>query len=273
MKKIVVTGSSGFIGRHVIDFLHKRNYEIFPLKLHLNDSQRNATQIKSIRAEYLLHFAWETTPGIYWHASTNLQWLKCSLDFIENFAIAGGERVVVAGSCAEKFPHTLYGASKEALRLTAAALLNKYRVSMAWGRVFFPYGPYEKSERLIPSLIQTLLSKEKFNCTSENHIRDFIFVEDAAEAFVLLLESDIEGIVDIGSGQGYKIGDVVQLIAQKIKALDRVSYLSSPLTDDHSSALIADPARLVYEAGFKPKYSLVKGIEKTVKWWKHEIHH
>lgn len=178
MKKILVTGSSGFIGRYTLDLLQQAGYLICPLRLNLANPATIEQRVRDFQAETLLHLAWETTPGQYWHCPTNLEWLKASLSLVEAFAKHGGKRVVIAGSCAEKHPTTTYGACKEALRLSAEAFLKRAQVSFAWGRIFFPYGPYEKQARMIPSAIRALLSQQPFRCSSQDHVRDFLFIED-----------------------------------------------------------------------------------------------
>ena len=66
--------------------------------------------------------------------------------------------------------------------------------------IFFLYGPHEPPGRLIPSVIQALLKGEFARCSHGRQIRDFLYVEDVAEAFVALLDSDITGPVNIASG-------------------------------------------------------------------------
>lgn len=270
MKRVAVTGSSGFIGKYALPYLSKLGYKIYPLRLNLSRPEMHRVQLNEIRPDALLHFAWEATPQLFWHASSNLNWLTCSLDLIENFILCGGKRVVIAGTCAENFPSTLYGACKESLRLSATAFLRKQNVSFAWGRIFFPYGPYEKEGRLIPSLIKTLLSRGTFTCSSQNHVRDFLHVEDVAEAFVSILDSNTEGTLDIGSGMGICVGDIVQLIAHKMNASHSIKLASAPDTSDNPATLVADAHRLIYEVGFTPRYTLEQGIDTTIAWWKNK---
>lgn len=272
MKKVVVTGASGFIGRHTLSSLAKRGYEVYPLKLNLAEPNTHLAQLKKIRPQALLHLAWETTPGVYWHTPSNIDWLKSSLDLLEVFSLSGGKRVVIAGSCAEISPKTLYGACKESLRLTGEAFLSKQGVSFSWGRIFSPYGPHEKGQRLFPSLINSLIAKTPFKCSSQEHCRDFLFVEDVAEAFVSLLDSSVEGTVDIGSGESVRIGDLVTHIADKLKGLSLIQFSSSPSSEDNPSTLIAHKARLFEEVGFKPKYTLHEGVDKTIEWYRNEIY-
>lgn len=271
LKKIVITGSSGFIGRHVLASL-VREFEIYPMRLDLKDHAPVAAQLKKIEPDALLHFSWETTPGVFWHAPSNLDWLKASIALLESFVLSGGKRVVIAGSCAERASDTLYGACKERLRTTAAAFLNSQNVSFGWGRIFSPYGPYEHPKRLIPSLIKTLMDHAPFECTSQNHFRDFLYVEDVADAFVALLTSRVEGTVDIGSGDAVRIGDLVDMVATQFGAATTMRYGATTSTADNPSSLIANPTRLSQEVGFHPKYTLQEGLKKTVAWWQYDPH-
>lgn len=273
MKKVIITGSSGFIGKHTLPFLTERGYEVYPLRLDLIDQRSSLEQIKKIKPDSLLHLAWETTPNFFWHAPSNLDWLKSSLDLIENFAICGGKRVVIAGSCAEyTTSKTIYGACKESLRITSTAFLKKQEVSFAWGHIFSPYGPYEKEQRLIPTLIKSHFLNTPFTCLSQNHVRDFMFIEDVAEAFVTLLESSVEGRVDIGSGEGIRLGELVKKIASKMGNSTSLKLSSAPASPDNPAELVANTQRLIHEVGFTPKHSFETGIDKTIQWWESQIH-
>ena len=273
MKRIAITGSTGFIGRFVAPILKEKGYAVYPLRIALSNPEAILATLKTIRPDTLLHLAWETTPGVYWHAPSNLDWLKSSLDLIEAFALNGGKRAVIAGSCAEITPSTLYGASKESLRLCCENFLSRQNVSFAWGRIFTPYGPHEKGERLVPSLIQKLLDEQTFHCSAQEHVRDFLFVEDVAAAFAALVDSTVLGTVDIGSGEGIRIGDLALHIARHLDAEGRLTCGSAPESPDNPSTLIANTKKLTHEVGFQPKYSLQEGIQKTITWWKNEIYH
>jgi nucleoside-diphosphate-sugar epimerase len=66
---------------------------------------------------------------------------------------------------------------------------------------FFLYGPYENRTRLVPSIINSLLQEKTAPCSSGIQIRDYLFVEDVADAFVRLLNSSVNGPVNIASGK------------------------------------------------------------------------
>ena len=160
-------------------------------------------------------------PGQYWISSENLRWVQASLDLVRAFGEHGGQRAVLAGTCAEYnwdygyctesitplAPRTLYGACKHGLHSIAAAYAAQINLSLAWGRIFFPYGSYEHPARLPPGYSR-LLNGQPAACTPGEQIRDFLHVEDVAAAFVAILESDISGAIDVASGEPVAVKDL-----------------------------------------------------------------
>jgi nucleoside-diphosphate-sugar epimerase len=138
-------------------------------------------------------------------------------------------------------------------------------MSSAWGRVFFLYGPDEYPGRLVPSVINALLKGESALCTHGEQVRDFMYVEDVAAAFVALLGSEVKGVVNIASGTSAPLKDLVHTIADQIGRRDLVELGALPANIDDPAALIADISRLRDEVGFKPRYSLNEGIAITVE--------
>src|SRR5262249_35683519 len=161
-----------------------------------------------------------------WCAPQNLDWVSASLHLARQFAEAGGRRLVVAGTCAEYawgpsclvegesacIPATLYGASKDALRRLLHMFGEVEQISVCWGRVFFPYGPGEKTGRLVRDAIASLLAGERFETSHGRQCRDFMHVEDVASAFALLADSDVRGAVNIGSGAATPVRAILEQI-------------------------------------------------------------
>src|SRR5262249_11285022 len=140
----------------------------------LLNPQDIATLLLSIRPTHLLHLAWYAEPGKYWTSEKNLEWICASLNLLIEVVRHGGQRVVMAGPCAEYdwpsghcaeavaplTPTTLYGSSKHALQVLLAAVARQAGLSSAWGRIFFLFGPYEHPSRLVASVARSLLQGE-----------------------------------------------------------------------------------------------------------------
>jgi nucleoside-diphosphate-sugar epimerase len=140
-------------------------------------------------------------------------------------------------------------------------------VQTAWGRVFFPYGPAEPPTRLVPSAIRALLHGEPAPCSEGRQVRDFIYVEDVARAFVLLLASSVTGPVNIASGVDVAIGDVVTAIGRLIGRPELLQIGALPMRDFEPREITADISILA-SLGFMPAYTLEQGLQRAIDWWK-----
>src|SRR5882672_6035426 len=222
MKRVLLTGANGFVGRHCLPPLLAQGYEVHAVasrkhappatlpgvhwyRVDLLDRDQISALLAEVRPTHLLHCAWYAVPGKYWTATENFRWVEAGQHLLQAFAEQGGQRVVGVGSCAEydwsdghcsEFvtplkPATLYGSCKHAFQILLAAYSRQTKLSAAWGRLFFLYGPHEPPERLVASAIRSILLEEPALCSHGQQIRDFLYVEDAANALVALLSSDI----------------------------------------------------------------------------------
>ena len=283
MKRVLVTGATGFIGKHAMPLLAASGYEVhtasFP-EVDLLDAVSRRAAIGRARPTHLLHLAWHVPPGKYWTSLDNVRWLQASMDLLVEFAELGGERVVTAGTCAEYSwspggvcreqetplePASLYGASKDALRRMQESLSKQFGFSSCWGRVFFPYGPGEPGGRLVPSVIDSLLRGEPARCSHGRQVRDFLHVTDVARAFALLLDSDCTGAVNIGSGEGVSIAEVVLTLGDLMGRPDLIRLGELPAREGEPDELVAHTARLK-SLGFEPRFDLRSGLADTVAW-------
>ncbi len=95
-------------------------------------------------------------------------------------------------------------------------------MSRAWGHIFYLYGPREHPSRLVPSVISALSEGTTFVCQHPHDVRDFLHVEDVASAFVALLGSEVEGDVNIASGEPTTVGELVATVAEVMGRPDLV---------------------------------------------------
>jgi nucleoside-diphosphate-sugar epimerase len=298
MKRIILTGANGFIGRQAIKPLLERGYEVHAIsnvqppadlksagvlwhKANLLHDADIADLTNSIRATHLLHFAWYVEHGKFWNAPENKEWTAASLKLLDCFIENGGERVVMSGTCVEYDltgtailsesetdlqPSNLYGECKVELQRQLAVR----EISHAWGRLFFLYGEFESPRRLVPSVISSLLRNDAAECSHGRQVRDFIYVKDAAEAFVALLDSDVEGAVNIASGEPVTIKDLVLTIADHLGKRENVRFGPVASPTDEPPIIVANVKRLTNEVEWKPSYNLNQGIEKTIEWWRNQ---
>ena len=298
MKRVLLTGAGGYIGRHMLDDLVARGYEVHAVSrveidssadviwhtTDLLDTAATLSLVADVRATHLMHLAWVTEPGVYWQSPQNNEWLKASQKLLESFVEHGGTRAVLAGTCAEydwtdghcvedETPlraKSLYAQSKLAFRDMAYALQETSDLSVAWARVFFSFGPYERAERLVPAVISALLAGDRAKCSDGSLVRDFMYVPDVAGAMVAVLDTSFRGDINIASGAPLSLEDIVTRIANKLDAADRVDFGHYPRRPDDPQKITADISRLSDAIGWTPEYDLDSAIDKTIAWWRNQ---
>lgn len=299
MNTVLVTGASGFIGRHALRALCERGFTVHAVGRQHSRRQDavcewhtcdllSATEVTSvvraIEPSHLLHLAWETTPGQYWTSAMNYRWVQASLELFRAFQEVGGQRLVAAGSCAEydwrygfcseattpTDPSSLYGTAKDALRRLLLSWSQQEDVSSAWGRVFFLYGPYEHPDRFVPSAIRSFLRGETFTCMTGDHVRDYLYVQDVADAFVSLVSSDVTGVVNIASGRPRYVAEIAREIARQMHTESLLDVKTASATSGDAPLLVGDARRLLRDVGWTPIHDVSDGLSQTVQWWKEQ---
>lgn len=294
-KRVLVTGAGGFIGKHCLPILISSGFDVHSAdvvpveqyhgltchQVDLLDEKQCDELLALVRPTHLLHFAWYAKPGVYWASQENLRWVEGSLRLLRAFHQNSGQRVVMAGTCAEYdwrygfcseyvtplSPSTLYGVCKNALQHVLNTFSRVSGLSSAWGRIFFLYGPYEHPSRLVSSVALNLLNNKTAPCSHGGQIRDFLYVEDVASAFVSLLLSDVKGPVNIASGRPVTLRELVLAVADCLGARERVEFGALPTPDNDPSLIVGDNRRLTDEVGWRPTHDLEDGILKTVRFW------
>jgi nucleoside-diphosphate-sugar epimerase len=301
VKRIIVTGATGFIGRYALPALAARGFDIHALSrrggaqtqgqqtthhaVDLLDPVATKALVATIKPSHLLHLAWDVEPGKFWNSQNNLSWVAASLTLFRAFHEAGGRRAVFAGTCAEYDwsyevlseagtplrPRTLYGRAKNALRDLIEAAAAPAGVSTAWGRIFFLYGPGEPSARLVSDAFRALLDGQRLDTTHGRQQRDFMHVADVGAAFAALVDSEVAGAVNIASGRCLPVREVIEIIGRLTGRPDLPVFGARPSNPDEPARMAAEVARLTREVQFEPRYSLEAGLADSLEWWKKKL--
>jgi len=286
-RRVLVTGAGGFIGRHVLEPLRARGFEVVaPRRAEIDllapDGPRRA--IERARPTHLLHLAWYAGHGRFWTSEENVRWVEASLALLRAFAAAGGRRAVVAGTCAEYDwtageellhearsplrPATLYGAAKHALHTVAAAWGEQNGVALAWGRIFFLHGPGEAPGRLVASVARALAAGEPAQTASGTQVLDVLHVSDVAAAFAALVDADVTGPVNVASGEGRSVRTIVEALGAAAGRPDLLRIGARPDRPGDPPRLLGDATRLREEVGWQPALGFEEGLAATLRWWR-----
>jgi len=284
--RVLLTGANGFIGAHVLAALLRRGLSVavcgrtpppphvHPVDFHccnLLNSAEIAPLCEKVQASHLLHLAWGIAePESYWTSPGNLPWFEASQVLFHHFSKAGGARIVGIGTGVEyapvqtprnemltpTLPDTVYGMAKlaccNALQLQAKVLSS----SWAWARIFYLVGPRENPRRILPAACRFLKGQGDFSCWTPDARFDYLDVRDCADALVRLLLSDVAGPINIASGQGRLMRDILDELAHIAGRPGIFTYdrsLSAPV-------VVADAARLHGELGFSPRYGFTQSL-------------
>lgn len=277
MKKILITGASGFLGLPITNELAScGEYEVYALttgrreiilpagvivkKGNLLDRKQSKKIIEEIHPDILLHMAWELDEPRYFESTNNLVWLEESLYILRMFTEAGGKYFAFAGSSAEyerfcgfseserAFDVSLYGKCKRTFNQIASELCSKTGVNYVNLRFFPTLGKGMRSNvAAVAEAVVAFAKNEPFVCKSPYNIWDFINVSDASKAAYRTIVKQYAGTVNIGSGIPYVMGDVFKSIAQKMDC----EYLLSLNTENLSKEiLVANTNILTNEIGY-----------------------
>ena len=138
----------------------------------------------------------------------------------------------------------------------------------AWARLFFPYGPGEPTERLIPSVIRGLLKGESVECTHGDQVRDLVFVDDVADALVKMLASTASGAFNVGTGRALSLREVVAIICAKLGRAELVRFGARSAPPGDPERVVADMTRMKKEIGWQPSWSIEAGLDRAIAAWR-----
>ena len=285
MKKILITGSTGFIGSSLMKLFLLKKYDVFALtrknnksskikyiKADIFDHKKINNMLKKIKPDYLIHLAWEANPKKYQNSNNNFKWLHGSLNLYQNFCKYGGSRALITGSCAEydfnkyflnenflkKKNYTRYSLCKETFLHHASKISKNFNTKFVWARLFWIYGENQKKGRLIPDLINAAKNKKKIFIKNPSFFINLLNVHDVSVALFKTFESTTTGIINIADKKNIKVIDVANqcnkiFINANINYNNQIKKYSKPFSAEIKKLNLLK---------FKKFYTLDEGLKK-----------
>ncbi|HET7678637.1 MAG TPA: NAD(P)-dependent oxidoreductase [Xanthobacteraceae bacterium] len=295
--RVLVTGASGFIGRHTLPALTQLGCEVVASARRPGPPAPGVEWIaadllapgetkrlgREARADALLHLAWTVEHDKFWTDPANLDWVGASLRLVRAAVEAGTRRVCITGTCFEyDWPsegdcvervtalraHTLYDACKASCRQVLEAYAAQTGLSFAWARLFHLYGPHENAGRLVSSIARALVAGTPARTSRGLTIRDFMDIRDVGAALARLVASDVHGPVNIATGKGTPIADIAAILGRLAARPDLTQIGALPDRPDDPPRIVADVTRLRREVGVEAPRSLEQGLSEALDFWR-----
>jgi len=244
MKKILVTGATGFIGNYVITDLLKTNHKVIASSVDSNKARKkdwfdkvqyipfDFSQFNPSKNYYeffqspdlMIHLAWEGLPNYTsdFHLSVNLPRHEALLT---NLIRNGLKDLTITGTCLEygfqegkldesmdTKPSNPYAIAKDRLRAKLESLQNENQFTLKWVRLFYMYGKGQNPNSLLSQLDASMeRGDDSFNMSGGEQLRDYLPVEKVAEYIVRIAnQNEVTGVINCSSGVPVKVKTFVE---------------------------------------------------------------
>tara|TARA_B100000700_G_C14980670_1_gene826220 strand:+ start:257 stop:1153 length:897 start_codon:yes stop_codon:yes gene_type:complete len=292
--KILITGASGFIGLSVVKSLLKEGYKVMALSrktpeknssIDINWIEADLSKIETYREKIItfapdivIYLAWQDIPDFSFETSQKN--LNHAINFFSIILAMGCcKKILVSGSdkelnlpkgvCFESDkgdPNNGFSWSKHAIRSWLEINCNRNSISLGWLRIFFCYGPRQRSSSLLPSLLKHLPLDRLPDINNPRNANDYVYVEDVADAFLKAISKNFpSGIFNIGSGSSTTVLKMCKLAEQIVRGSEDLSNKLQKESKNTESAINfwADFSRSKKYLGWEPTTNLTDGINKT----------
>lgn len=301
-QKILVTGGAGFIGSNTVRLLCDLGMEVTVfdnlsfgyedlvdkrakfIKGDLLDKKAISQALKGI--DKVFHFAAISIIKLSIddpeHCfKTNIDGLinllegmrKNNVRYLVNSSSAsvyGNPKVIPATEDSEKEPLQPYGASKLAAEAILSSYFHSYGINSTSLRYFNAYGPHDEQQpttRAVPAWIKAVLNHQPIPLYWKgNQLRDYVYVQDIAQAHIAVMDLQGFNYYNIGSGNGVLMKDLLEKIFTKVgyrtEIIDKGKRLGDP------KVLVADISKIRKAVGWKPSFNLDKGLDLTINYFR-----
>lgn len=298
MKKVLITGANGFVGCHLGRCLLSQGHEVIGLDC-VNPGPRNDDYKKHIiwvindllKWESLTEIFASHRPDVIIHAAAfgvqvgENAWEKnfktnvlASLNVVEAAAQANIPRVIHLGTSQEYGsregalaedspldPQTPYGATKAAAFYLCRERAKELKLNWVEVRPFLSFGPGERRDKLLPSLIIPLLKGNVPTMTGGEQIRDIVYIKDLIQGITKATETDLPSgiVINLGSGRGHKLREIALQILEFFPG-GEIDIGGRPYRDSEVWCQVADISLARTKLNWTPNTSLADAIRETI---------
>ena len=288
LKKILITGHSGFIGQHLTKSL-KEKYQLIGLSRKFLDVdiiniQKDITKIviEDIPDDIdcIIHLA--GLNDVYYCQENPSKCFEINIDgtqkileiarqkklkviFVSSSHVYGIPKKLPISEIDELKPVSTYAYSKLNGEILCESYSKNYDLDISVARIFSVYGPASPSHHVITKIINHLLNKKKLQLGNLFPKRDFIYIQDVVSAIEILIEKTKGfNIYNIGTGSSNSINDIVTILAKITGKKAQIETDILKIRQVEIKEICSNPSKIM-NLGWNPKYDLHEGLELTVK--------
>lgn len=302
MKHVVITGATGIVGISLVKCMLEYEVAITVILRPHSNRERNLPVSDKVRKVYcelsqlhklskenigscdvFYHLAWEGAAYARDDVRTQLANVNYTLDAIRLAKELGGKFVGV-GSQAEygqysgtvqpeavPKPTCAYGIAKMTAQKLGEIYAKQIGIPFIWTRIFSIYGPHDLDKTLIMSCIKALEEQKTIDLTKCEQIWDFLYSDDAAEAYYRIGIAGRDGtIYNICSGITKKLDEFINQLDEKYRELfdtqGKIIFGTREYSENQVMFLGGDITSLNKDTGFTPRISFEEGVKRTILW-------
>lgn len=254
MKKVLVTGAGGYIGRHVVASLLNMNVEVLAVDIFTEGIDKRAKIITNDIfsgdpdifmnlgcPDVCLHMAWKD--GFVHNSNAHMENLSRHYVYIKNMIDGGLNHIAIMGTMHEVGyyegainedtpcnPTSMYGIAKDSLRRAITLLLKDKNVIFQWLRAYYIYGDDKRNNSIFAKLLRAAEEgKKTFPFTNGKNKYDFIHVDELARLLSLcVVQDEVKGIINCCTGQPISLADKVESFIKEHKLSISLEYGAFP---------------------------------------------
>jgi nucleoside-diphosphate-sugar epimerase len=299
--RILISGATGFIGKALCEELLCQNHEIIGLTRSPREHKSNSSKLRYVKyelgndlpnnviefePEILYHLSWEGIPNF-----TETICIENLVDqtnfFIKVKQISTLKKIIGAGTCAEygvdsgicseqaNSITTYFGWAKNSIRNFLEIFCKENCIKFIWLRIFYVYGPNQRSNSLIPYLLKMNYKNEHIQLNNPKSSHDFIYIDDVVAAFVkAILEWNLEGIYNVGTGKLTNVEKIDKILKKKIQSNnaelknEELNEIYLNYFDKEEIGIFADVSKSRNELKWEAKVNIQDGLALSIDLYK-----
>jgi nucleoside-diphosphate-sugar epimerase len=279
MNRVLVTGSAGFIGTHLVKMLKKSGYTVFELGTHVGDVTDSATWEKFPATDIVIHLAAKSFVPESWNNIPH--YINCNvlgttealnycrkhnakLIFLSSYMYGNPEKLPIPETSALAVNNP-YALSKKMAEEVCKFYSDNFNIPVVIFRPFNIYGINQAEHFLIPTLIKQVFENNEVRIKDLEPKRDYVYIDDLVSAIIKAINYDgLFAIFNIGSGMSYSvkylIDTILHISGKNLAVISDKDRRKGEIMD-----CIADISLAKKELNWQPSFSLEEGIEAIIK--------